>query len=380
MLSIIFMLILNTTSVNSSAIPFWDCTYAFETNRYPKDNKIYSNNDSIFLLTQYKYDSISAYFELHELLPHRKDYLIRRNDFKKGYMLHDFVITNNYLFVNELLTVFIYKHSADKYIFQDSIIFEKFIEHIEYENGKLYAFSCLHSPEYNKKDSAANLFVLDLKNLNEYREIYFPSPKGMPYTLLQPRKLMDYHNQKVAVGDAIDYRILLYDLDGKLLDSLKRDMECFISDESPEEAENQSRYDLKDNFSKRCMISQVNFINDNTLLISYQAPPSGDVYYDTYHDIWRQKNGNWYLDENDLNWKNTDSAIIFHPMNFGLSSEYNVDDNIISFLETAIPFPLNDNFYNMTMGEFKDSTDWFFPEKSWGFSVNRYKIEVDDEE
>jgi|GEM_PF-2164813 len=157
--------------------------------------------------------------------------------------------------------------------------------------------------------------VFDLEN-KTHRIFDFPNPLGIEYMYFQPRNLIEFTKENVFVMDVLDYKIKIYNYDGKLVDSIYKPFKdnklipTPINDHSKEEL---YRFDImgqrvrkhdkiyNENWKSANLMSRINLLNDNTLLICY-SQPNGDWPTNVF-DVWKldTKKQKWVILKEGLN-------------------------------------------------------------------------------
>lgn len=375
---LIVVLLLSLTNIdNESAIRFLDCTFADTKNNYSFEPLYASTNDTILISgRKLKADeNDNTYLMLNMVSPIRKSFklIIDTNVAYKG-RVYNMIYKNNKLYFITAEDLYEFRFSNNEFKFQRKIEFEYFHEFLDYENDKLYISTTMHHDNL-PYDSLTHIKCLNVKTNKLENTYYFPPPEGIRFTKLKPRKVIDYKKGNILIADITSYKINIYTLEGELLNSIHRDVDCFVSEEKENHSGRVNPRGLMKAFKERCLISNANFIYDDLIMVTYQKPsPDENSYYQTKHDLWELKGNKWELIQQDLSF-DYDPQSSFHPEKFGFTSSYIIDDNIISATVVKIPFELNESYYDMTMEEFVDSAGMYVIDNEPRFSIIKYKVE-----
>jgi hypothetical protein len=200
------------------------------------------------------------------------------------------------------------------------------------------------SSQWEKTQTWVEVFDLE----NKTHRIYdFPNPLGIEYMYFQPRKLIEFTKENVYVMDVLDYKIKIYNYDGKLVDSIYKPFKdnkiipTPINDYSKEEL---YRFGLvntrvqvhtkifEENEKNARIMKKIDFLNENTMLICYSEPVQGRNWPTLVFDIWKydNKSKKWVVAKEGLNmepYNLEEREGNFDIKRLSLSWQYNVCGN-----------------------------------------------------
>lgn len=144
--------------------------------------------------------------------------------------------------------------------------------------------------------------VFDLEK--ETHQIYdFPNPLGIEYMYFQPRKLIDFTKDNIYVMDVLDYKIKIYNYEGKLIDSIYKPFKDNKIIPTPNNAISKNllhRFDIsftekvqkhskifEENERNARIMKKIDFLNENTILICYSEPNEKKTWPTLVFDVWK---------------------------------------------------------------------------------------------
>ncbi len=182
-----------------------------------------------------------------------------------------------------------------------------YADKLQIENNKIIGTYDSFST-FDIKGEQFYFWTIDLKNDANNKFISLDPPAAYFYTIFQPRNMMDYSNNKILTSEIIDYKIYIRDMDGKIQDSISREIEDWVypnlkegyEDQDPRETIRQIQSDT----SKLSLMHRVDFLTDSKLLVAYsmehrRAKGDEDT-HNLYYDTWEYENGKWILTAKDV--------------------------------------------------------------------------------
>lgn len=322
-------------------------------------------NNEILLLPN-KCSRIESSWVYHLLLPEKHlKFPILIPDSIWDYRNHisDFAANNNYIYLlnrNKVITL--------RFV-NDTLILDKIIKlnspcfNIKICNNKII---CYNSNIIFNQDSISNTYeiIYDLNKGNQFTK-YFKNPKGLKWTYIQPRQLMDVNSKMTLLSDATNYFIRIYNDSLKITDTLARTPKKWISENNLHKDSISGKKNLMDDLSKISLIQRAEFLSENRIIVFWTTPPDNDnSNYNTIYDIWEKNNGKWELINNDLESIIPNNESIFTSSLFKINSiEILINNNKIITIQ-AIPFEINKDFFKKTNKEVTALiNDYFFDHK-----------------
>lgn len=251
-------------------------------------------------------------------------------DLLKGELLHFildddfeelsfFSFDNDKLYIADTYKVYVFKvknRSGNKIEFQ-SINDYKYSFVLPSENMKQIGRTLFipYSYPYKKYYDNPMFFCTLDSDDKRTRETDLPLSKGFFLNYFLPRNTITASESFIASCDNTEYNIYLYDKKGTLLDTLKGDFagKSFMTSEEIEQFEQSVDYLAQPNltmtsvqekllFGKIHILKNINFIDDNTILVCYTVPKNSTTEafesmfdYNFNYDIWQNINGKWQV-------------------------------------------------------------------------------------
>ncbi len=165
-----------------------------------------------------------------------------------------------------------------------------------------------HFSTFDVKGEQFYFWTIDLKNDANNKFTSLEPPAAYYYTIFQPRNIMDYSKNKILTSEIIDYKIYIRDMDGKIQDSISRDIEDWVFPNLNEENEGQDPREtirqIQSDTSKLSLMHRVDFLTYSKILVTYsmehrRAKGDEDT-YNLYYDTWEYENGEWILTDKDV--------------------------------------------------------------------------------
>lgn len=189
-------------------------------------------------------------------------------------------------------------------------------ESIKIYGNKIFRSHCNIQGSALWKKNQTNVEVYDLQK-KSYDVFDFPNPLGIEYMYFQPRKLIDFTSQNVFVMDVLDYKIKIYNYDGKLVDSIYKPFKdnkiipTPLTDNSTVEIHKfdlltkriqSNREVFLKNLNNAKVMSSINLLSDTTMMICYNIPIEGSDGYTYEFDIWKfdYKKKRWLVSKEGL--------------------------------------------------------------------------------
>ena len=184
-----------------------------------------------------------------------------------------------------------------------------------------------------------------------FREVALPMPIGMRLSNFINIQLISYDYSKILIQDAVRYRVLIYDLDGELRDSIIRDTSTFLVKTSYPNSPEKS--DLMTMYKNRFTLEFARMTDSNSLLTCWAVPSGDGITKNYYYDIWNYKcDSGWTLTKSDIQISKPDSNEKFSPDLFRIPGLFYFDiyDNRIYTIE-HFPFEIDNNILGLSNKE-----------------------------
>jgi hypothetical protein len=286
---------------------------------------------------------------------------------KRSYLL-DFCIFDNEIYLLDAeMIVYKFTTSGNSYNYTNYYLLPDIFTYIYVDNNSI---TCLNDmiAGSNKNDSSQTyVYKIEKKTGNDSFK-YFKNPIGMAFTLLKPRKLIDYNDGITIVSDALNYRILFYDNEYKLIDSIKREPENWLKTTNIKLKQNvkQSFNELIESYKKHSLVEKVYFIDSQQILVSWTSPDNEKLI--TYFDLWEKKDKKWTLKFKDLTSIVNDTNHKFSPNNTSITGSFTISNNKLLQIE---PFPLEikESYLKKSVIQIDSLIEDYFYENDLRYSV-----------
>lgn len=268
--------------------------------------------------------------------------------------------------------VFEFKYLKDEYTYVRNFEIPLFCIFMDVDDEHITCFNAFLAGDNRGSKSQTYNYRIS-RNSGEKNLQYFDNPIGLEYSLVMPRKLIDYKKGKTIVSDAIQYNIKIYDDNGNLVDSLIRQPENWKVAKRMELKENvkNSFGNIMSEYKKKSLIQKVNFVDDNRILVSWTSPNNDNL--ETFFDMWLQKDGSWAIAGKDMNNRDLSDDKLFDPRQEKVPANYVVSsDRILSLL--SFPFQLDEKLHIKTKMQVDSVINDYLYENELRYSVFEWKI------
>lgn len=229
-----------------------------------------------------------------------------------------------------------------------------------------------------------SISVTDISN-KENKIDSLPDPKGIEFSFNSPNGNIDYNNNRIAVSDFLDYRIIFYDLEGNPVDSIIHSSEKFIQNkdqkfEKFERGKSPQKYIVKqlNKYSKYLnVIQKIRFLNDSTLLVWKNFTNGPEAKFPNLEtlvfDTWKKNNkGEWYLDiYNYFSEKNDDEILLLS--NIEIRYDFMICNEKYLLVKIDSPKHILENNIGKTYGEFRKELNEYYLENDLKSTILIYR-------
>ena len=219
--------------------------------------------------------------------------------YKKGFL--NIIVDSNFVILQDQFFSYYYKRELNNLKY---LLFKPHKE--KSKNSKIFGQS-YYIPYCNIQ--GGSLFektqtwveVVDLEK-KTHRIIEFPNPSGIECMYFQPRKLIEITKDNVYIMDVTDYKIRIYDYNGKLLDSIYKPFKnnpIIIPEVKVAKADEEYPFDLmhqkyaysiseyREILNNAKVMCSINLLSDTTMMICYNEPTEGNKWYTYAFDLWK---------------------------------------------------------------------------------------------
>lgn len=332
----------------------------------------YENNQlfrAIDKITSLEIQNISADKKYKLILPDSIGY--------HGYQTY--MIDGDSIFYNDYLYFHCFKITDDSCIHQFSTNISYTHLNIKKINEKVYLYDVRYSSNSINKGTPSIIEIIDLK-LRKRDTLFPPSPSSDGFSYIYPFKVIDIDTNNIIISDFDKYRILMYDHNLNLLDSIIYFPKGWkiINDEIPQYPKN---YHKPKEYIKKIIpltarmsiINSIGIIAGNKLIVCWSIPTGNELNAILKFDIFTKKDCKWLIESSDNSDCCADSTMPVNYYNIKISNRFRiVGDYLISyFVGTQSLFEKN---IGKTFKDFNDSLEQYFIEKPLKTIVFVYKI------
>ncbi len=280
--------------------------------------------------------------------------------------LKDFEIYNELLYLNLQYEIAVFNLVENNtYVLKSSIKKDIILDKIKIINKKIYGVNSKYYANSDINDSLNTyLWIYDLVS-QETKIKSFEDPKGIEWTQIQPRKLIDISSNKLVISDANNYSFRIFNLeDQKLLYTINNanefknyylDLTQFNKyDKNKSKKILEITYGLLD-FKDSCdIIVGVNLLSDNKILITKSISDSS-YYAKIYYDVWEFENDGWNRSSKNLVSGKSQQTKKFSFENMFIENLL-ISENYFICLQ-SISFKIEEKHFLLTFEEFYKSSE-----------------------
>lgn len=318
-------------------------------------------------ITVYRYSVANKYLDsMHISLPDSVDYN----------QIRAMAITPQYAAFLWQYSVFLYRYSDNQYTLDNIVSFTKAYTDIGIRHDSLFLVNSMLTSRNMQAASHTHLGILDLRLDQPISEIDIPDPEGIAFSIFTPRKLIDFTPHTVLVSDATKYIIRLYDIHGKLVDSISRTPSAWVQIKDTykkvsliqqNNTFNTKHYmdELRPYVENSSMIGKCCFTSDSTILVSWGS------WKKIYFDVWKKRENTWLLVHKDLsNIQVQKDEVFLRSGRFPLSEDF---IGAGSFCISRHPIPIS-MYVPKTFSELYNDIEAYVSEHTMGYSLVIHRI------
>lgn len=320
--------------------------------------RVHKNKIAIFN-TSAEVDSLNLKFTMQ--INSKVYYLDIPNRFKKkSYTLVNFAIDDSLIVINDFQYLYVFKYQVnnDSYVLWKSLTPPESCVYVDIDGDKIITYNCNILSDNADKMTKAYSIVYSIPD-ETFRETDFPMSRGMRLSVFANIQLISYDYSQIIIQDAVQYRVLFYNLDGTVRDSIIRDTDTLpVPTTNMKQGE---KSDLMTKYKNSFSLEYARMIDANTLLASYAVPSGDGLTKNKYFDVWKHsKDKGWILAKSDIEMTKPDSNAKFNPDLFRIRScmYFEIDNNKIYTIE-HFPFEIDENLKNLTNKEIDDKLNNF---------------------
>lgn len=279
---------------------------------------------------------------------------------KKSYTLFSYDLDDSLIVINDFQYLYVFKYQIDddSYVLWKSLTPPESSVYIDIDGDKIITYNCNFLGDNTDKTTKAYSIVYSIPN-DTFRVTDFPMSRGMRLSVFANIQLISYDYSHILIQDGVKYRVLFYNLDGTVRDSIIRDTATLpVPTSNLKQGE---KSDIMTKYKNSFSLEYARMIDANTLLTSYGVPSGDGLTKNMYFDIWiHSKDKGWILAKSDIEMTKPDSNAKFNPDLFRIRSclYFEIDNNKIYTIE-HLPFEIDENLKNLTNKEIDDKLNNF---------------------
>jgi hypothetical protein len=232
----------------------------------------------------------------------------------------------------------------------------------------------------NDNRDQTTIDLIDLEKKNQ-QFLKFPNPSAPGFAFFQPSNVMDMDEEHVYVADYDNYRILIYDYDSNLLDSIVRHPKEWVKTdkEIPEYPLGSNQpvsfiNKIRPYTAITSLIQNITLVGNNRLFVCWDIPNGDEFGYIMRYDIWEKINGKWKLKfANIKDFEESDNAIM-DKYSIPIKYYYRVVGDYLLVKYKGATKELFEQYQGKTYKEFKDACDEYFLDNDLKSIIAVYKF------
>mgnify|MGYP000934327105 CR=1 FL=1 len=297
--------------------------------------------------------------------------------------IHDFALNDNFIaiiYFNSILMFDIKNNNTFCKKF-DSIPNDK----IKLTSKYLLAATCNFK---NRNDTSMTKFIkISLDDFKIVAESYIQDPKGIVFTLFQPKNLFDMNENSIIITDAVEYSVRIFDWNFQQIDSINIEPNNWIKIDSKSKLDIENISKIYGNYLKELIDTlryftenfsfchKIHFINDTTVLLNWSVPSKNNkAPYNYYYDLIIFQNNKWKGVSTTTNMPfDFDTPIINFNHKWNILNNYNILNNFLFEIE-SIPFVISDSDSNITINLLKENIkDYYITNDNLRYTIIKMK-------
>lgn len=291
-----------------------------------------------------------------------------------------FILTNDTLILAAVNQLHVYKKSVTGYKLLKIYSSSGNCSKLRLIDNKIYALSIAFSAGINvnyKEKSVVDCWVYDLKDTNG-KLLNLPEPEGWGYSFTTHNMTLDVTNDNIYLADYSNYRILIYDWQMNVVDSIVYKPKDWVDNGEKVPVYNKDpQYVVNfiqkiDSYkAKLSQIHSINLLDEDKLLVCWSVPT--ETKQIPRFDIWDLKSKT--LVYNDLTDFETDSNSLLTPENMEITREVRFENGYWFVKQFGSRIFLYDKYLNKNYNEYIKECDTYFEDNDlWSLvSIYRFK-------
>lgn len=334
------------------------------------DNKIAYINAN----TDYK-DSLCYYYlnypETKQIVP-----IIQKcSNVDEKCFIKNFKIIDNKLYILYYEYITVFSKDSNCYNYDTTINFyKKPFQYIKLHNNNLILYGINPNAQPNIINGVPEpRIIITYYNINTKKitEKSIPDNNEPNWMFIQPRKLIDYSNNKFIVSNAQSYSIKIYNDSTNEISEISRKPKDWIEYDN----ENKKQMSMLSYWNKISLIRSIDFINDKKFIVM-RTSPSNTIkpMLKSYCDIWEFKNNSWELTQQDYEIAPYIDTALFNIINhIHYSDAFYFDDNYM-LIALSFSIELTEDFQNYTNKEIIEKKKDYLLNHDTRYSIIKARI------
>ncbi len=240
--------------------------------------------------------------ELWEYQNNYEKHKIKLPSISTNYNIIDFVIVDTLLFIADFHNLFVYNYRDDNYNLINSLYIDYGITELKYTGNKLFVISNVIKPT----NLASDINVIQI-NLSNYKMtvLSFPSPEGIEFSIILPRKIIDCNNELIAIASPTEYIIKFYNSDdGSFVSQLNnynllwKKYENKLPDSIWRKRPSKFFGSVVSKLDSFNTIQSINFVDSLHIVVVWNSINNNNLPIEIW-DYWIKENTSWKLNNSE---------------------------------------------------------------------------------
>ena len=245
--------------------------------------------------------------------------------------------------------------------------------------NKIYLYGITYCGYIDKYDQSAVTTIDFTTKTIETK--YFPNPSASGFSFFQPSNVMDLDKDQVYLADYDNYRILIYDHNGNLSDSIKRETSEWIRNnqkipEYPLGSIEPVKYiqEIRPISTSMSYIHNIFLVRENQLLVNWSIP-TGELYKKIMrYDLWEFDDYKWKLIKSDIKDFQENLRDDINDYSIPIKYYFRVDGTYLIIQHYGTSKELFEKYQGKTYGEFQEACDEYFLDHDLKSIIGVYKF------
>ena len=276
-----------------------------------------SNTNEIaitFFSTKNQTDSICFYIYNTETDSISQEFYVIKNIWKsiiKNSTFGNIAISKNYIVIIIQYYIYVLDRKTGKLIVEQENKLK--IDKVDFLDEKLFLY-CNYNYHIKSREIKTQFYLLSIPDFTMLNETQ-PKFDVIQYSHISPNHWIDVQNNKILFSNTVNYKINLFDNNFKLKDTIylpqnidwKSPTKTDIKKIQKQQEAISIIFKIGKHENDKERIHGIYWISDSAFMVHIKKGVGNSIeslHYNSFFDIWKNKNGEWYLDKYHLKDKN----------------------------------------------------------------------------